>query len=95
MDDTGRERSRNNEIEALRRRIDAHQRERNDTSNHQTTESTNESSKNGEGAQGPSAIPTNDGDMKQFIENALAIISVYAERLDQPSDSMRTRSETS
>ena len=95
MDDMGRERSRNNEIEALRRRIDALQRERNNSSNHHTTESTNESSKNGNGAQGPSVIPTNDGDMKQFIKSALATISAYAERLDRPSDSARTLSETS
>ena len=95
MDDTGRERSRNNEIEALRRRIDALQRERNNSLNHHTTESTNESSKNGDGAQGPSVIPTNDGDMKQFIKSALATISAYAERLDRPSDSARTLSETS
>ena len=95
IDDMGRERSRTNEIEALRRRIDALQRERSSSLNHHTNENTNESSKNGDGAQGPSVTPTNDGDMKQFIKNALATISAYAERLDRSSDSTRTLSEMS
>ena len=91
----GRERSRTNEIEALRRRIDALQRERSSSLNQHTNENTNEASKNGDGAQGPSVTPTNDGDMKQFIKNALATISAYAERLDRSSDSTRTLSEMS
>ena len=95
MDDAGRERARNNEIEALRKRIEALQRERTNTTNLPTIEISDGASKNGSGAQGPSSEPTNDMDMKQYIRNALAIISGFAERLEQQSDSALTRSETS
>ena len=95
MDDAGRERARNNEIEALRKRIEALQRERTNTTNLPTIEISDGASKNGGGAQGPSSEPTNDMDMKQYIRNALAIISGFAERLEQQSDSALTRSETS
>ena len=95
MDDAGRERARNNEIEALRKRIEALQRERTNTTNLPTIEISDGASKNGGGAQGPSSEPTNDMDMKQYIKNALAIISGFAERLEQQSDSALTRSETS
>ena len=94
MDDAGRERSRNNEIEALRKRIDALQRERTNSTNHQIIENLDDASKNGDGAQGPSSRPTNDTDMRTYIKSALEIICGYAERLDQQSGSEMTRSET-
>ena len=85
--------SRNNEIEALRKRIDALQRERTNSKNPQVIVTTEDASKNGEGAQGPSSPPTNDTDMKTFVTGALEIICGYAERLDRQSGSAMTRSE--
>ena len=94
MEDAGRERSRNNEIEALRKRIDALQRERTNSTNPQVIVTSEDASKNGEGAQGPSSLPINDTDMKTYITSALEIICGYAERLDRRSGSAMTRSET-
>ena len=93
MDDARRERSRNNEIEALRKRIDALQRERTGSANPQMIDNSDDTSKNGVWAQGPSSRPTNDTDMKTYIKSALEIICGYAERLDQQSGSAMTHSE--
>ena len=87
------ERARDNEIEALRKRIDALQRERTGGPSQHATENTGETSKNGEGAQGPSPLPANHTDMKTYIKSALEIICGYAERLDQQNGSEKTRSE--
>ena len=56
-------------------------------------ENNGESSKNGEGAQGPSKLPANHTDMKAYIKSALEIICGYAEQLDQQNGSEKTRSE--
>jgi hypothetical protein len=85
-------RTRDHEIEALRKKIESLERERNgeQVTSHYVLETTGEGSKNGDLAQeGPNKHPKSNMDMKAYIKNAMEIICGFAEQLDQPNGSAR------
>ena len=80
------------EIEALRKKIESLERERNgeQVTSHYVSETTGESSKNEDRAQeGPNKHPISNMDMKAYIKKAMETICGIAEQLDQSNGSAR------
>ena len=89
-------RAKDNEIEALRRRIASLQRERTNgeqPSSHYIPETTGDDSKNGNRAQVGPTNPPNNMDMQAYIKTAMETICGFAEQLNLQNGSGRTHTD--